>query len=125
MNDKHEIEIPGLPEGWKAVAYRVPTDKIDYVLTDDCEIILANNIRFPCLIVEKIPPRRIVLEETEKDNFKYTNGFYANQVLGNGIHIVDQPKIWREVKEGERSSTTFRERVINDLVHNRIISEGE
>lgn len=54
MNDKHEIEIPGLPEGWKAVAYRVPTDKIDYVLTDDCEIILANNIRFPCLIVDRI-----------------------------------------------------------------------
>lgn len=51
---KHEIEIPGLPEGWKAVAYRVPIDKIDYVLTDDCEIILANNIRFPCLIVDRI-----------------------------------------------------------------------
>lgn len=51
------------------------------------------------IMVKKIQPRRIVLEETEKDNFKYTNGFYANQVLGNGIHIVDQPKIWREVKE--------------------------
>lgn len=53
------------------------------------------------IMVKKIQPRRIVLEETEKDNFKYTNGFYANQVLGNGIHIVDQPKIWRVVKYGE------------------------
>lgn len=99
---KHEIEIPELPEGWKAVAYRVPAVH-EYIFDQEAGIVVKSILRTPIirLIVEKIPPRRIVLEETEKDNFKYTNGFYANQVLGNGIHIVDQPKIWREVKEGE------------------------
>lgn len=68
------------------------------------------------------PPRRIVLEETDED---------ANcelpQPLTDGSYIgvmVYAHKIWRVVEEVERSSTTFRERVINDLVHNRIISEG-
>ena len=85
---KHEIEIEGLPEGWKAVAYRVPVDKIEHVLTDDCEIILANNIRFPCLIVEKIPPRRIVLEETGRWHINSTEG-YVLVPAGSLIDMID------------------------------------
>ena len=32
MTTKHEIEIPDLPEGWRAVAYRTARRGIDHVL---------------------------------------------------------------------------------------------
>lgn len=85
---KHEIEIEGLPEGWKAVAYRVPVDKIEHVLTDDGGIILTNNIRFPCLIVEKISPRRIVMEETGRWHINSTEG-YVLVPSGSLIDMID------------------------------------
>ena len=102
---KHEIEIEGLPEGWRAVAYRVPVDKIEHVLTDDCEIILVNNIRFPCLIVEKISPRRIVLEETEEERSVSYGDWYeddlgrVNQWLNKSYGSSRCVKIWKQVKE--------------------------
>lgn len=99
---KHEIEIPDLPEGWMPVSYRVPRYGENYLGKYGIETARHGNFSDQYLIVVKIQQRRRVLEETEKDNFKYTNGFYANQVLGNGIHIVDQPKIWRVVKEIEK-----------------------
>ena len=54
---KYEIEIEGLPEGWKPVKLKVGThgnvaQEIHYVES--------------VLIIEKIQPRRIVLEETEE-----------------------------------------------------------
>ena len=90
---KQEIEVEGLPQGWKAVAYRRPIGNIEYVFIDG-EIRQAKPTDGVCLIVEKIQPRRVVLEETEE---KY---------LGNQIIEIDDieisiltSKLWREVKE--------------------------
>jgi hypothetical protein len=63
---KHEIEIPDLPDGWEAVAYRIPKAG-EYFLSIDNKISHANdNSRWcPWLIIRKKQPRRIVLEEVE------------------------------------------------------------
>lgn len=69
---KHTIEIQGLPEGWRAVAYRLgkageyffcATYEEVMMLDADTEFILV-------LIVEKIKPREITLVETECENAK-------------------------------------------------------
>lgn len=54
---QQEIEIEGLPEGWKAVSYRRPIGNIEYVFIDG-EIRQAKPTDGVCLIVEKIQPRR-------------------------------------------------------------------
>ena len=68
---KHTIKIEGLPEGWEAVAYRIPraTDKywngkeIHYgEYNDDC---------YAKLIVQKTKPREITLVETEQGNIEH------------------------------------------------------
>ncbi len=66
---KHEIEIPDLPEGWEAVAYRIPKAG-EYFLSIDNEISHANDNSHWCpwLIIRKKQPRRIVLEETDIAN---------------------------------------------------------
>lgn len=63
---KHEIEIPDLPEGWEAVAYRVPVGG-EYFLGIDNKISHAidNSHWCPWLIIRKKQPRRMVLEETD------------------------------------------------------------
>ncbi len=60
------IEIEGLPEGWKAVAYRVPRGNIEFVFIENV-VREAKPQDKKCLIVEKIQPRRIVLEETNEE----------------------------------------------------------
>jgi len=66
---KHEIEIPDLPDGWEAVAYRVPKGNIEFVFIENV-VREAKPQDKKCLIVEKIQPRRIVLEETDIDNYE-------------------------------------------------------
>ena len=62
---KHEIEIPDLPEGWEAVAYRVPIKMVDYILLTSGVIAMCSWDRDgKYLIVRKKQPHRIVLEET-------------------------------------------------------------
>ena len=63
MTTKHEIEIPDLPEGWRAVAFREPRLGEHY-LSDINTVIRSNfnNCGESNLIVEKIKPRRIILE---------------------------------------------------------------
>lgn len=62
---KHEIEIPDLPEGWEAVAYR-KTNRDDEAifwnrrLHQICDSLMDREF----LIVRKKQLRRIVLEET-------------------------------------------------------------
>ena len=66
---KHEIEIPDLPEGWDAVAYRIPVEG-EYYLSVDNKISDASNGQWcPWLIIRKKQPRRIVLEESDIDNY--------------------------------------------------------
>ena len=87
------IEIEGLPEGWKAVAYRVPKGNIEFVFIENV-VREAKPQDKKCLIIEKIKPRRIVLEETEE---KYL-GCQTLHIDGTEIMIMTN-KTWREVKE--------------------------
>mgnify|MGYP003431697880 FL=1 len=87
------IEIEGLPEGWKAVAYRVPKGNIEFVFIENV-VREAKPQDKKCLIIEKIQPRRIVLEETEE---KYL-GCQTLYIDGTEIMIMTN-KTWREVKE--------------------------
>ena len=93
------IDVTGLPEGWKAVAHRKPL-KEEYILYGD-EICKPKGLmNRPWLIVEKIQPRRIVLEETYEDNSRYTSGLHETQFLANGdVRLHNLKKKWREVKE--------------------------
>ena len=65
---KHEIEIPDLPEGWDAVAYRTP-DAGEYYLGSSGVKLCESSFDTVWLIVRKKQPRRIVLEETQ-DNYE-------------------------------------------------------
>ena len=60
---KHEIEIPDFPEGWEAVAYRVPVEG-EYYLGSSGVKLCESSFDTVWLIVRKKQPRRIVLEET-------------------------------------------------------------
>lgn len=96
------IEVEGLPEGWKAVAYRIP--KIgEHVLGDDGKIWLVQTEQ-ECkqLIVEKIQPRRIVLEETWEYHEPEDKDALHTQIFNiDGVSVakIISNKIWREVKE--------------------------
>jgi len=93
MTTKQTIEIDGLPEGWSAVAYRHPLKGDAFLLEN--EIVEAyDNIKYSYLIVEKIQPRRIVLEETDED----TN--QIQQYFEPGFSTTLKKK-WREVKEAD------------------------
>lgn len=102
---KHTIEIQGLPEGWLVkeiklwdALYEITPGSYNY---DPC----INTAGFKCeLIVEKIKPRRIVLEETEEDNYSsssvgpLSSGSQLNvQSLGDGLLLFGAPKIWRVI----------------------------
>lgn len=67
MTTKHEIEIPDLPEGWRAVAYRAARRGIDHVLRNgQVTVYRGFSDAVDLLIVEKIKPHRIILEETSE-----------------------------------------------------------
>ena len=96
---KHTIEIQGLPEGWRAVAYRLgkageyffcATYKEVMILEEDTELTLV-------LIVEKIKTRRIVLEETEEDTDPLL--YQPIKIDGLCVLMVMHNKIWRVVEE--------------------------
>lgn len=83
---KHEIEIKGLPEGFELTKIKItnPIDKISPV----CAL----------AYIQKIKPRRIVLEETDTPD----NSSGCKSMTVNGISItICGNKIWSEVKECE------------------------
>ena len=94
---KHEIEIPDLPEGWEAVAYRPAIQGVDYVLRNGAVTIYngfsdTENL----LIVRKKQPRRIILEETGEIRLpgyklKIDDG-YINMPAGREYKIVEDNK---------------------------------
>ena len=86
---KQTIEVEGLPEGWKAVGMLVDPDQYNKYVGDDGFLYWEAKIK-----LEKIQPRRIVLEETEE---KYL-GCQTLHIDGTEIMIMTN-KTWREVKE--------------------------
>lgn len=105
MTTKYEIELPRMPDGWKPIAFRSPK-KGECFLMDDGDVEMAGNDRHSMrIIVEKIKPRRIVLEETGEFRCG-KKGEYCEQTNGMiwlniNNHTTNAYKIWREVKEEE------------------------
>lgn len=104
MATKHEIEIPDLPEGWKAVAYRIPEKDENYLSIDGLVEKHDFRIYSPRIIVEKIKPRRIVLENAGIG--KPRIGDYVFHI--GGFCMCDDPnnfgsdhQIWRVVEGGD------------------------
>ena len=93
---KQTIEVEGLPEGLKAVAFRIG---LNGELAFDCNRVIeitGNCTKFPCLIVKKIQPRRIVLEEISKE--EYYRLFHDEQCTE--IYNL-QRSYWKQVNENE------------------------
>ena len=87
------IEVEGLPEGWKAVAYRKPI-RGERVFNNGVIKIAPNGMIGCWLIVEKIQPRRVVLEEVEHGTHEVAFTNY------DGCWTY-----WRYVKENDLSLT--------------------
>lgn len=101
MTTKHNIEIPDLPDGWRAVAYRSPYAG-DYYLRSGEIVQALRDIDDGYLIVEKIQPRRIVFEETEEYRIPYIGEHYRRGLVDSKIEYCSNKidfavKIWREV----------------------------
>lgn len=102
MIKKYEIEIEGLPEGWKPVEYRPVKEGEDYFCFGAIQQAKFDSSA-PALIVEKIKPKRIVLECTGEIR-RPEVGEYAQ--YGDSFTLCrDQDRwgceheIWRKVKE--------------------------
>jgi len=109
MTTKHEIEVPGLPEGWKPVAYRRVSYGDTYLVSSgeihrywgETETLAA------FMVIEKIKPRRIVFEETNEYFKLGQSGHYFHEqsrtfgFTSSALAVHLGYKIWREVKEGE------------------------
>lgn len=87
------IEIEGLPEGWKAVAYRVPKGNIEFVFIENV-VREAKPQDKKCLIIEKIKPHRVVLEKTEEKHLGCQTLY-----IDDTEFMIMTDKVWREVKE--------------------------
>ena len=87
------IEVEGLPEGWKAVAYRVPKGNIEFVFIENV-VREAKPQDKKCLIIEKIKPHRVVLEKTEEKHLGCQTLY-----IDDTEFMIMTDKVWREVKE--------------------------
>ena len=94
---KHEIEIPDLPEGWEAVAYRVPVEG-EYYLGSSGVKLCESSFDTVWLIVRKKQPRRIVLEETDIDaGLDWNDSIHLDDI----IIQIDSAKSWKIVEDGK------------------------
>lgn len=106
MSKIFEIEVPGLPEGWKPIAYRPvrPGERVWHMGV--VEVSLCGS-RASHLVVEKIKPKRIVLEDTGEfrrpaagDYVLSAGGSFSKCTVPH-VWVNTKCEIWREVKEGE------------------------
>jgi hypothetical protein len=92
---RYEIEIEGIPDGWEAVAHRLPKTN-EHTLSDDNQVVTTKGIRYPVLIIRKKQPRRIVLEETNKT----ADPEWIYSIRSNDITInIQSEKLWKIVDE--------------------------
>ncbi len=103
---KFEIEVPGLLEGWKPVAYRSVRPGEHVWHAGGVEQSLCGS-RASHLVVEKIKPKRIVLEDTGEFRRPAAGEYVLHSGCSftkcNSPHAWGDTKcgIWREVKEEE------------------------
>ena len=93
------IEVEGLPEGYRGVSINIPTYGQSYWNGHNVCVAGTSTPGYAYLIIEKIQPLRIVLEETSDYNKEYYSGLYETQVFSNGLRLRNQKHVWREVKE--------------------------
>ena len=93
---KQTIEVE-VPEGWRVKEYRMP-NKGDYFWHQNRVCVASSSFIDQRLIIEKIKPRRVVLEETNEVNATLPGSTYEPQWFGS-ICLVNHPKIWRLVEE--------------------------
>lgn len=93
------IDVEGLPEGWKAKEVRVDPDQYNKYVGDDGFLYWEAKIK-----MEKIQPRRIVLEETNEERRICFGEWYESQEgklmrWPYGGKTDGKHRLWREVKE--------------------------
>ena len=93
------IEIEGLPEGWKSVAYRRPYPQ-EYILKSEGAMKVRIRGEQPWLIIERIKPHRVVLEKTEEKHLGCQTLY-----IDDTEFMIMTDKVWREVKETDLSLT--------------------
>jgi hypothetical protein len=102
MSKIFEIEVPGLPEGWKPVEYRPVKEGEDYFCFGAIQQAKFDSSA-PALIVEKIKPKRIVLEcagEVRRPEVgEYVQHGSSFTRCSETDFWGDGREIWREVKE--------------------------
>lgn len=108
----HQISIPGLPEGYRAVEFKIDPKSCIHIGDDGNKYITAK------LQLEKIKPRRVVLEEITKEEYYRIfhdepfdkiydmGGSYWKQVKETDIPLINEDA---NVKMGVRSSKIWRE----------------
>jgi len=104
---KHEIEIEGLPEGWRAVAYRLPKKSEQYFdPAKDLVITAPADYYYQAYcIVEKIQPRRIVLEETDEVRRPKYGEYFREGLVDSKVELCTSHnyeyvvRIWIVVEE--------------------------
>lgn len=96
MMTKHEIEIPDLPDGWRPVAYRNANTGEFVIGSGGVEQVRGSITKTITryLIVEKIKPRSIKLEETEEDSIGNQEIYISGTLIS-----IKTSKIWRVVEE--------------------------
>ena len=87
------FKVEGLPEGCKAIAYRIPLENKDYILDGEQVMLCCWPTDKNYLIVEKIQPRRIAFDEITDGTQDIDADYYIKY------------KWWREVKENDLSLT--------------------
>lgn len=99
---KHEIDIPGLPDGLRAVSYRPPLKGELYFHHGKIEQAPVN-LELDAIIIEKNLFRRIVLEETMEERYlRKGDWFYYRGCLRRWSHSNEcnaKHRIWRVIEE--------------------------
>lgn len=99
---QHTITIPGLPEGWWAVAYR-RLENGDFYLNEQGEIVENYALTIFALIVEKIKPRSIKVADTgeirqpKEGEYVFNNGNLC--LCRKPERWGNEHQIWRVVEE--------------------------
>ena len=91
-----EVEVP---EGWKVKEYRMP-NKGDYFWHQNRVCVASSSFIDQRLIIEKIKPRRIVLEETEEKHLGCQTLY-----IDDTEFMIMTDKVWREVNETDSPLT--------------------
>jgi hypothetical protein len=101
---KQTIEVEGLPEGYRAIAYRKPLDT-DLVFLDG-RVVTGKMVNkgYEWLVVEKIKPREIRLVETDEVRKVKCNEYYLDRKSNIAFwsskgESIEKYTIVREVKE--------------------------